>query len=49
MCSTAGVFMRSVDRFDEESEHQVIATDRTNRTPLLGGKMPQTTRSTAEP
>ncbi|XP_041011632.1 probable sphingolipid transporter spinster homolog 2 [Juglans microcarpa x Juglans regia] len=43
-----GVFMRSVDRFDEESEHRVIATDRTNRTPLLEGKMAQTTRSTAE-
>ncbi|KAG7977318.1 hypothetical protein I3843_05G025900 [Carya illinoinensis] len=42
-----GVFMRSVDRFDEESEHQVIATDRTSRTPLLEGKMAQTTLSTA--
>ncbi|XP_059445912.1 probable sphingolipid transporter spinster homolog 2 isoform X2 [Corylus avellana] len=44
-----GVFMHSVDRFNEESEHQVIVTDRSNRTPLLGGKTAETIGSSAEP
>ncbi|XP_062177612.1 probable sphingolipid transporter spinster homolog 2 isoform X2 [Alnus glutinosa] len=44
-----GVFMHSVDRFDEESEHQVTVTDRSNRTPLLEGNTAETTGSSAEP
>uniref|UniRef100_A0ACD5USL8 Uncharacterized protein n=1 Tax=Avena sativa TaxID=4498 RepID=A0ACD5USL8_AVESA len=30
-----GIFVRSVDRFNEQSEHGVPATERTNRRPLL--------------
>jgi hypothetical protein len=41
--------MHSVDRFNEESEHQVTVTDRSNRTPLLGGKTAETTESSVEP
>jgi hypothetical protein len=41
--------MHSVDRFDEESEHQVTVTDRSNRTPLLEGNTAETTGSSAEP
>lgn len=41
--------MHSVDRFHEESEHQVTVTDRANRTSLLEGKTAETTGSLAEP
>jgi hypothetical protein len=32
-----GIFVRSVDRFNEQSEHGVPATERTNLRPLLDG------------
>uniref|UniRef100_A0A2N9IXJ1 Major facilitator superfamily (MFS) profile domain-containing protein n=1 Tax=Fagus sylvatica TaxID=28930 RepID=A0A2N9IXJ1_FAGSY len=44
-----GIFLHSVDRFNEESEHQVTATDRSNITPLLEGKTAQITESSAQP
>ncbi|KAJ9159302.1 hypothetical protein P3X46_024817 [Hevea brasiliensis] len=46
-----GIFMRSVDRFNEESGHPTILTDRTNMTPLLEGegKTAGTTETSAEP
>ncbi|WVZ86467.1 hypothetical protein U9M48_033237 [Paspalum notatum var. saurae] len=33
-----GIFVRSVDRFNEESEHGVLATERSNLRPLLDEK-----------
>ncbi|KAM1264383.1 hypothetical protein ACFX2J_034197 [Malus domestica] len=45
-----GIFLHSVDRFNEESEHQITTkTDRSSTTPLLGGKKMETTESVAEP
>ncbi|KAM2676061.1 hypothetical protein EV1_002764 [Malus domestica] len=45
-----GIFLHGVDRFNEESEHQVtIQTERSNTTPLLEGKKIETTESVAEP
>ena len=41
--------MHSVDRFNEESEHQVTVTDGSNRIPLLGGKIAEATGSSVEP
>lgn len=45
----AGIFLESEDRFNEDSEHQVsTTTERSNTTPLLGGK-PAEAESSAEP
>ncbi|KAM1030531.1 hypothetical protein ACFX15_033745 [Malus domestica] len=45
-----GIFLHSVDRFNEESEHQITTkTDRSSTTPLLEGKKMETTESVAEP
>ncbi|KAM1794102.1 hypothetical protein ACFX14_034316 [Malus domestica] len=45
-----GIFLHSVDRFNDESEHQITTkTDRSSTTPLLEGKKMQTTESVAEP
>ncbi|XP_012074549.2 probable sphingolipid transporter spinster homolog 2 isoform X1 [Jatropha curcas] len=44
-----GIFLRSVDRFNEESQHQVAATDRSNTTPLLDGNTAGATEASAEP
>ncbi|XP_002518297.2 probable sphingolipid transporter spinster homolog 2 [Ricinus communis] len=44
-----GIFLKSVDKFNEESEHQVAVTDRSNTTPLLEGKTAETTATSAEP
>uniref|UniRef100_A0A2N9J193 Major facilitator superfamily (MFS) profile domain-containing protein n=1 Tax=Fagus sylvatica TaxID=28930 RepID=A0A2N9J193_FAGSY len=44
-----GIFLRSVDRFNEESEHPVTATDRSSSTPLLEGKTAEITESLAQP
>lgn len=50
MC-LAGIFIRSVDRFNEESAHQTVLTDGVNTTPLLEGesKTAGTTETSAEP
>lgn len=34
-----GIFLESVDRFDEDSEHTDITNDRLNTTPLLDEKI----------
>ncbi|XP_021802175.1 probable sphingolipid transporter spinster homolog 2 [Prunus avium] len=44
-----GIFLHSVDRFNEESENQISTTERSNTTPLLKGKKTETTESAAEP
>ncbi|XP_050210106.1 probable sphingolipid transporter spinster homolog 2 [Mercurialis annua] len=45
-----GIFLKSVDRFDEESEHQAATVaERSNTTPLLEGKTAETTATSAEP
>ncbi|KAB2634832.1 sphingolipid transporter spinster-like protein 2 [Pyrus ussuriensis x Pyrus communis] len=45
-----GIFLHSVDRFNEESEHQITTkTERSSTTPLLEGKKMETTESVAEP
>ncbi|CAN6543903.1 unnamed protein product [Malus baccata var. baccata] len=45
-----GIFLHSVDRFNEESEHQITTkTDRSSTTPLLEGKKMETIESVAEP
>lgn len=33
--TTAGMFLHSVDRFNEESEHEVPRVERTSTAPLL--------------
>lgn len=44
-----GIFLDSVDRFNEDSEHPVITNDRSNTTPLLEEeKTTETTESMAE-
>ncbi|XP_031264268.1 probable sphingolipid transporter spinster homolog 2 [Pistacia vera] len=40
-----GIFLHSVDRFNEESEHQVSRTERSNTTPLLEERKPETETS----
>uniref|UniRef100_A0A453CGJ6 Uncharacterized protein n=1 Tax=Aegilops tauschii subsp. strangulata TaxID=200361 RepID=A0A453CGJ6_AEGTS len=35
VCWFCGIFLHSVDRFNEESEHGVPATERSNLRPLL--------------
>lgn len=42
----AGIFFKSVDRYDEDSEHNM--TDRSKTAPLLERETPRTTAS-AEP
>nr|XP_011458313.1 PREDICTED: probable sphingolipid transporter spinster homolog 2 [Fragaria vesca subsp. vesca] len=44
-----GVFLPSVDRFDEESEDLISTTERSSTTPLLEGTKTQSTGSIAEP
>uniref|UniRef100_A0A2N9IZU8 Uncharacterized protein n=1 Tax=Fagus sylvatica TaxID=28930 RepID=A0A2N9IZU8_FAGSY len=44
-----GIFLHSVDRFNEESEHQVTATDRSSIAPLLEVKTAEITESSAQP
>ncbi|XP_071935665.1 probable sphingolipid transporter spinster homolog 2 isoform X2 [Coffea arabica] len=44
-----GIFLRSVDRFNEDSEHPVTAADRANTTPLLEDKTAETTAASHEP
>ncbi|KAK9287521.1 hypothetical protein L1049_015942 [Liquidambar formosana] len=44
-----GIFLHSVDRFNEDSQHSVTTTDRANTTPLLEGRTAETTESPAEP
>ncbi|XP_068320464.1 probable sphingolipid transporter spinster homolog 2 isoform X3 [Pyrus communis] len=45
-----GIFLHSVDRFNEESEHQITTkTERSSTMPLLEGKKMETTESVAEP
>lgn len=43
-----GIFLHSVDRFNEDSEHPVLVVDRSNTTPLLEEKTPET-RECVEP
>lgn len=43
----AGVFLHSVDRFNEDGEGQVIEVDRLNATPLLEPRVPETGDSSA--
>ncbi|XP_044509709.1 probable sphingolipid transporter spinster homolog 2 isoform X2 [Mangifera indica] len=44
-----GIFLHSVDRFDEESEHQVTRIERSNTTPLLQERKEETTEISAQP
>jgi hypothetical protein len=45
-CSTTGIFLHSVDRFDEASEHpEVTTTDGSDTTPLLDRKAAGTTET----
>ncbi|XP_027159736.1 probable sphingolipid transporter spinster homolog 2 isoform X2 [Coffea eugenioides] len=44
-----GIFLRSVDRFNEDSQHPVTAADRANTTPLLEDKTAETTAASHEP
>ncbi|KAJ4716039.1 Major facilitator superfamily protein [Melia azedarach] len=44
-----GIFLHSVDRFNEDSEHQVTRTERSNTTPLLEDKKAEITEISAEP
>jgi len=39
----AGIFLRSVDRFNEDSEHEVSRIERTSSAPLLEDKTTETT------
>ncbi|XP_019418646.1 PREDICTED: probable sphingolipid transporter spinster homolog 2 isoform X2 [Lupinus angustifolius] len=43
-----GIFLRSVDRFNEESEHQVSTIERSSATPLLQEKTGETPESLAQ-
>ncbi|KAM7470563.1 hypothetical protein LguiA_008746 [Lonicera macranthoides] len=40
-----GIFLHSVDRFNEDSEHSVAIDDRSSITPLLGGNLTEATGS----
>jgi hypothetical protein len=44
-----GVFLNSVDRYNEESEDDISTTESPKTTPSLEGKMTETTESAAEP
>ncbi|KAK6916241.1 Major facilitator superfamily [Dillenia turbinata] len=44
-----GVFMHSVDRYNEESQHKATTTDRLNTTPLLDENMVKITETSCEP
>ncbi|KAK7328053.1 hypothetical protein VNO77_22148 [Canavalia gladiata] len=44
-----GIFLHSVDRFDEDSEHQVSNVERSNTMPLLQEKTGETSASPAQP
>ncbi|KAH7575506.1 hypothetical protein JRO89_XS02G0125300 [Xanthoceras sorbifolium] len=44
-----GIFLHSVDRFNEDSTHQVTPIEGSNRTPLLEERKPEATASLAEP
>ncbi|KAL3538745.1 hypothetical protein ACH5RR_002111 [Cinchona calisaya] len=44
-----GIFLHSVDRFNEESEQTDTGSDRANKTPLLEEKTTETTAVCAEP
>lgn len=44
----AGIFLNSVDRFNEESENPAIPSERSNTTPLLEGDAAET-KSSPEP
>lgn len=48
-CDLAGIFLHSVDKFNEDSEHSVAIDDRSSTTPLLGGDLTETTGSSVEP
>lgn len=43
----AGIFLHSVDRFNEDSEGQVTEVDRSNATPLLEPRVTETSDSSA--
>lgn len=43
-----GIFFPSVDRFNEESEHQVTRIERSNTTPLLEERKEETTETSAQ-
>ncbi|KAF8410655.1 hypothetical protein HHK36_003187 [Tetracentron sinense] len=44
----AAIFLRVVDRFDEDSEHQVTRVESSNTRPLLEGRRTETPESSAE-
>jgi len=44
----SGIFLHSVDRFDEDSEHQVSNVERSNTMPLLQEKTGETSASPAQ-
>ncbi|XP_059653130.1 probable sphingolipid transporter spinster homolog 2 isoform X2 [Cornus florida] len=44
-----GIFLHSVDRFNEDSENEVAISDRSNTTPLLEEKTAETTEPSGEP
>ncbi|XP_027364774.1 probable sphingolipid transporter spinster homolog 2 isoform X2 [Abrus precatorius] len=44
-----GIFLHSVDRYDEDSEHQVSNVERSNTMPLLLEKTGETSASSAQP
>ncbi|KAJ1396571.1 hypothetical protein SESBI_32495 [Sesbania bispinosa] len=43
-----GIFLHSVDRFDEESEHQMSNDERSNTMPLLEEKTGEASESPAQ-
>ncbi|KAF8406150.1 hypothetical protein HHK36_008230 [Tetracentron sinense] len=45
----AGIFLHSVDKFNEASEHQVATIERSNMRPLLEGNKTEIPESPAEP
>lgn len=49
VCGIVGIFLKSVDRFNEENEHDVSnrVADRSNTTPLLVGEKPAETESSS--
>lgn len=44
----SGIFLHTVDRFDEDSEHQVSNVERSNTMPLLQEKTGETSASPAQ-
>ncbi|XP_027106139.1 probable sphingolipid transporter spinster homolog 2 [Coffea arabica] len=44
-----GIFLRSVDRFNEDTQHPVTAADRANTAPLLEDKTAETSAASHEP